>query len=851
MNFNNSQWLLWLKGAFLWFPLAVVGITLNVFIASSVIAFYSFSAFGEALTLLSQEGWDKIQVIPAKSKTFFKKISLFKPRSTDIRWMTLGEMRPLILRLARIIGAQPALWIVLADRLVRLWQLSGTRFTIAYLKECRLALLAWANSSVYTPNPGVKMRLSRSGVPRIIPAGLRPVDLSTLCGRVGFRALHTVFNLYRVMDWKGAKPDFSSITSPFSGVRSTLFDEEIRAVLEHFTLPTFRLGYVAPWVNVSSGPNHPWSLWGSAKDILGYSVNPLLLGVFSLYTWSSGQRLVALWLLFVSHLLLPVAFFLRVRGFRFPLGRLSVLAKDGGGKRRIVGVVDYWSQWVLRSLHLYLFDVLRRIPQDGTFDQMAPIGPLLDFARLGYPSFSFDLSNATDRLPVALQEQILRILSGNRVLAWSWRLLITGRDYTNPACGRIRYAVGQPIGALSSWAMLAVAHHVIVQVAAYRSGWKGWFPLYALLGDDIVILTKSVADEYISIMRYLGVPINKGKSIISDKGLIEFAKRVVSSSIGDLSGISGRELLQFTRSSGNSINLFSHLMNLGFIVFPNQGLEMGRRLGTALRSLPIRMILASAYMRSRLSGVCCIPSSAWPDDWFRVLHGSEISRAAVATAEHAIFSKAAVDAAENFYGRALQQLKTFLLSEWIRYPLFKGALGGLLSIPLLLISPAIWAQLYTLCVSVVEGFAIRKDIWWQYAPYANLDDIKWYVQRVSLPLPLTEPLALPELEYEIPRKVTARVSVDQIIEAVKLARGIARNLADYITDLQTPPVHISGLALPAPHNPSKVAEMQGGGRAPRFGPRSWIETRMIGRCHGRQFNDRVGLTGIRSRGNPT
>jgi len=55
------------------------------------------------------------------------------------------------------------------------------------------------------------------------------------------------------------------------------------------------------------------------------------------------------------------------------------------------------------------------------------------------------------------------------------------RTYTNPAVGRIRYAVGQPIGALSSWAMLAFTHHIIVQVAAYRSVWKGWFPLYAFL----------------------------------------------------------------------------------------------------------------------------------------------------------------------------------------------------------------------------------------------------------------------------------------------------------------------------------------------------------------------------------
>jgi hypothetical protein len=363
------------------------------------------------------------------------------------------------------------------------------------------------------------------------------------------------------------------------------------------------------------------------------------------------------------------------------------------------------------------------------------------------------------------------------------------------------------MGALSSWAILAVTHHIVVQVAAYRTGWKGWFPLYALLGDDIVILTKSVADEYVSIMRYLGVPINQGKSIISDKGLIEFAKRVVSPHVGDLSGISGRELLRFTRSSGHAIDLFAHLMDLGFIVFPNQGLEMGRRLGRSLSSIPVRMILASAYMRSRLSGVRCIPSSAWPDDWFRVLHGTEIARAAVATAEHAIFANKAVTAAENFYDNALNETKTFLLFQWVRYPLFKGALGGLLSIPLVLISPAFWAQLYSLCVAVTEGFTTRKEVWHLYMPYYNLDDIKWYVQKVWSPLPLVEQKPLPSLEYDLPQRMTARVTVAETIQLVKLARGKARGLASWMTELVTPPVHITGLALPAPHTPSKGAEM--------------------------------------------
>jgi hypothetical protein len=37
----------------------------------------------------------------------------------------------------------------------------------------------------------------------------------------------------------------------------------------------------------------------------------------------------------------------------------------------------------------------------------------------------------------------------------------------------VRYEVGQPMGALSSWAMLALTHHFIVQFAARRCGYVG------------------------------------------------------------------------------------------------------------------------------------------------------------------------------------------------------------------------------------------------------------------------------------------------------------------------------------------------------------------------------------------
>lgn len=60
---------------------------------------------------------------------------------------------------------------------------------------------------------------------------------------------------------------------------------------------------------------------------------------------------------------------------------------------------------MLHPLHSALFTLLRKIPTDGTFDQLAPVKRL----KLNRKSsvYSFDLSAATDRLPLLFQKIIL------------------------------------------------------------------------------------------------------------------------------------------------------------------------------------------------------------------------------------------------------------------------------------------------------------------------------------------------------------------------------------------------------------------------------------------------------------
>jgi hypothetical protein len=179
------------------------------------------------------------------------------------------------------------------------------------------------------------------------------------------------------------------------------------------------------------------------------------------------------------------------RGLGF-LGKLGFKIEPAG-KIRVFAMVDAWTQWLLAPLHDWIFSILRKIPQDGTFDQMSPVR-LLQQRYGSSPKrktfASIDLSAATDRLPISLQVILLKVLLAGKVqdsalFAKNWAELLVGRAYQvapsrlllskadldfkllNPHA--VFYAVGQPMGALSSWAMLALTHHALMQYAYYKA----------------------------------------------------------------------------------------------------------------------------------------------------------------------------------------------------------------------------------------------------------------------------------------------------------------------------------------------------------------------------------------------
>jgi len=78
------------------------------------------------------------------------------------------------------------------------------------------------------------------------------------------------------------------------------------------------------------------------------------------------------------------------------------------------------------------------------------------------------------------------------------------------------------MGAYTSFPMFALAHHVLVRIAAQRAG-KIRYANYAILGDDVLLSNIEVVEQYRKLLSQLNVKISESKSYQGN--LVEFAKR--------------------------------------------------------------------------------------------------------------------------------------------------------------------------------------------------------------------------------------------------------------------------------------------------------------------------------------
>nr|WAY16623.1 putative RNA-dependent RNA polymerase [Binucleate Rhizoctonia mitovirus 11] len=489
----------------------------------------------------------------------------------------------------------------------------GVKGACIHLKVCAVVLQQSIGGFIVKDITELKARVSRTnrGLPRIIPAQHRA---EVLTNPALLRWYLTLFNLYRLFTFKGdyrlasltktiispAKemvgiqtlrfellafiPVFFKRLTRVIGMNENSLYRELIDSYENFVLgpilksgPTTKPLQSLDWEGISQlevdglfdthpfVSSHPFAVHEAAHKLAG---NKELEPHFYFFMELVGNNSIRE--IFNRCLKTKLGV---VSASTVALGKLSLKA-EAAGKVRVFAMVDAWTQWLLKPLHEMIFNhILVGIPQDGTMNQLKPIHNLLE--RKPKSLYSLDLSAATDRLPLWLQEAILGFLT-TKEYAHHWARFLVDRDYilnvplsnsTGTRAYKVRYAVGQPMGAYSSWAMLALTHHFIVQYCAYKElGLSTWFTDYAILGDDVVIGDRKVARRYLYVMKTLGVGIGLHKSLISVTGsALEFAKRTFFNGI-DVSPISFTEL-QAAMSQPAAAVAFIRKYNLSLSVF--------------------------------------------------------------------------------------------------------------------------------------------------------------------------------------------------------------------------------------------------------------------------------------------
>jgi hypothetical protein len=437
------------------------------------------------------------------------------------------------------------------------------------------------------------MSLLQNGLPRVIPAEcrrkLRKGDVKEIRFWTG------LFNIYRVLQIPG-KLKLETITGPFTGDPNVLS----RYLSKPFSFHPW--SYLHGYEKVSFQSLAPTKVFSSRSASAsnrvaqeGWLSDIYIMKHHQPHLWSHIQGYLSIVLdpkssfakLFNESIkmierfsqLEGVDFVTKDKGYPYGSSNLLrlktsvainadfdegmglsqfAIKEEAAGKIRLFALLDSVTQTVLAPLHEVLFSLLRIIPNDGTFDQDESIRRSQLKAKSAGCAYSFDLTAATDRLPAALTANIIGTIV-SKDISKEWLAIMTDRNFffndkvsqkLGVSIGPYRYAVGQPMGGLSSWAGLAITHHWLVQMASHKAypTKHGWEINYEILGDDLVIFDRNIADQYLIIMNDLGCEINLNKSIVShSRPVFEFAKRLCW---GDaiVSGISLNQVL-----AGNSI----------------------------------------------------------------------------------------------------------------------------------------------------------------------------------------------------------------------------------------------------------------------------------------------------------
>jgi hypothetical protein len=329
--------------------------------------------------------------------------------------------------------------------------------------------------------------------------------------------------------------DITTITMPFKGCREEVtywskwcMDYSNTVWTKHVTSPVESRYHTS----TSGGPNGGASVLSAGVDTLAINGNPLLDSLFKEVSSSWGRNDLLEDYLKCSEYYLAAFKSNLLKGTKRHKEEGYVPARilhlpDKAGKTRTVYCLTWWFQELLQPFHKELYKLLYTIKQDGTKSHSDAAQVVKTWTCQGLRLWSFDLTAATDRLPMDLQHAVVAGLKGKE-FADLWRKVMSIPAYHSATKGYVRYSVGQPMGAKTSWAVFALTHHTILRILCRFHRVHG--QAYVIIGDDIVIANEAVANSYKGLLKDFGVDYSPKKTITPDKGnggsVAEFAKRI-------------------------------------------------------------------------------------------------------------------------------------------------------------------------------------------------------------------------------------------------------------------------------------------------------------------------------------
>lgn len=431
--------------------------------------------------------------------------------------------------ISRFLGFQNSTELILIYRRLvsRKIRYHSASSAVKSMKEYYGFCLRWSAELEIAPLPFHKA--DSEGFPRILIPFKPYLRSSRIDDR---RAVLTILQLYKLFIVE-TEPPLSSITNPYRGSTQPDWLSEFDQVLEeHFPKSKLddRIFRFSEEYHISTknGPNGPAliSIPYDREAIRGTRIEQSIIKLCKLY---KGDILTQI---FEATSERP-AFNIYSPTRRLSHSRLRI-KYESGGKSRVFAILDWFSQSALIPIHKFLMNWLKTQFQDGTAEHSKAAKACSEWSdgRFGNDLWSFDLTTATDRYPLWLQKRVAVAIFGQEI-ADCWETIVSQRLFDPPKGRRyVSFMAGQPLGALSSWAIFAVTHHLHIRTAGRICGIESHRDLYyRIIGDDICIARdRAVAQKYISMMEDLNVPFSREKSVLpsqmKSKPVCELAKRL-------------------------------------------------------------------------------------------------------------------------------------------------------------------------------------------------------------------------------------------------------------------------------------------------------------------------------------